>query len=64
MGYVYIMYGEPSSIERHPFEMDTKPYEIWTYYELNKQFIFVDDTGFGDYRLRNPMWDVGGYQYH
>jgi GWxTD domain-containing protein len=57
MGMVYIMYGNPSNIERHPFESDTRPYEIWEYYDAKKRFIFVDDTGFGDYRLVNPIWD-------
>ena len=58
MGMVYIMFGPPNSVDRHPYDMDSKPYEIWSYYDLNHQFIFVDETGFGDYRLINPMWDV------
>ncbi len=58
MGMVYIIFGAPSNVERHPFEIDSKPYEVWTYYELNRQFVFVDATGFGDYRLQSPIWDV------
>jgi GWxTD domain-containing protein len=58
MGMVHIIFGAPSNIERHPFEIDSKPYEVWTYYELNRQFVFVDATGFGDYRLQTPIWDV------
>ncbi len=58
MGMVYIIFGPPSNVERHPFEIDSKPYEVWTYYELNRQFVFVDATGFGDYRLQTPIWDV------
>ncbi len=58
MGMVYIIFGAPSNVERHPFEIDSKPYEVWTYYELNRQFVFVDATGFGDYRLQTPIWDV------
>ncbi|HLF13985.1 MAG TPA: GWxTD domain-containing protein [Bacteroidota bacterium] len=58
MGMVYIIFGTPSNVERHPFEIDSKPYEVWTYYELNRQFVFVDATGFGDYRLQTPIWDV------
>lgn len=57
MGMVYIIYGNPSNIERHPFESNTKPYEIWEYYDINRRFIFVDDSGFGDYRLTTPIWD-------
>ncbi len=58
MGMVYIIFGEPSNIERHPYDMDTKPYEVWDYYGENKQFVFVDNTGFGDYRLITPIWDT------
>jgi GWxTD domain-containing protein len=58
MGMVYIIFGPPSNIERHPFDIDAKPYEVWTYYELNREFIFIDATGFGDYRLQTPIWDV------
>jgi GWxTD domain-containing protein len=58
MGMVYIIFGPPSNIERHPFDIDAKPYEVWTYYEQNREFIFVDATGFGDYSLQNPIWDV------
>ncbi len=57
MGMVYIIYGNPSNIERHPFDDYSRPYEVWEYYEINKQFIFVDYTGFGDYRLITPIWD-------
>jgi hypothetical protein len=62
MGMVYIIFGEPSNIERHPYEMDTKPYEIWAYYNINKQFVFVDNSGFGDYRLITPIWDTFVFQ--
>lgn len=60
MGMVFIIYGEPSNIERHPFSENTKPYEIWDYYNVNKQFVFVDETGFGDYKLTTPIWDIDG----
>jgi len=57
MGMVFIIYGNPSVIDRHPFDSDSRPYEVWTYYEINRQYIFVDYTGFGDYRLTTPIWD-------
>lgn len=57
MGMVYIIFGEPNNIERYPFTENTKPYEIWDFYSLNKQFVFVDESGFGDYKLTNPIWD-------
>jgi GWxTD domain-containing protein len=58
MGMVFIMFGPPNNVERHPFEVDTKPYEIWSYYDINYSFVFVDLTGFGDYRLETPIWDA------
>ncbi|MBN1632926.1 MAG: GWxTD domain-containing protein [Ignavibacteria bacterium] len=57
MGMVFVIFGNPSSIERHPFDENSKPYEVWEYFDINKQFIFVDYTGFGDYRLITPIWD-------
>jgi GWxTD domain-containing protein len=60
MGMVFIRFGTPENIERHPLEIDSKPYEIWYYYQLSRQFIFVDETGFGDYRLMYPTTDLWG----
>ena len=56
MGMVYIILGPPSNVERHPFEYDSKPYEIWEYYTVNKSFLFVDESGFGEYRLVNRAY--------
>lgn len=50
-GRIFIKFGEPDDIERHPFEMNTTPFEVWRYYNLRKVFVFVDRTGFGDYFL-------------
>ncbi len=58
MGIVYILLGPPSNVERYPFQIDEKPEEIWQYYELNFQFVFRDENGFGDYRLLTPLWEV------
>lgn len=63
MGMVYIILGPPNNVERHPFEYDSKPYEIWEYFDINKQFVFVDYTGFGDYRLVSPYYgDIYRYR--
>jgi len=59
-GMVLIQFGPPQNIERHPFDSDNKPFEIWYYYSQNREFIFVDETGFGDYRLRYPTTDLWG----
>lgn len=64
MGMVYITLGAPDQVDRHPFDYDSKPYEVWDYYELNKRFVFVDETGFGDYRLINRNYgDWNRYRY-
>jgi GWxTD domain-containing protein len=57
-GRIYIKFGKPDEVERHPFEMDSKPYVIWRYYGLRKEFLFVDYTGFGDYRLDSRYFNV------
>lgn len=58
MGKIYILFGPPNSVDRHPFNVDTKPYEIWYYFTKNRKFVFEDYTGFGDYRLLNPDYDA------
>ncbi|HQT92290.1 MAG TPA: GWxTD domain-containing protein [Candidatus Kryptobacter bacterium] len=54
-GRVYIIYGNPDQIDRHPNEGNSKPYEIWYYNSIQGgvSFDFVDRTGFGDYTLVN-----------
>lgn len=64
MGMVYIIYGNPSNIDKHPFDSDSKPYEIWEYYDLKKRFVFVDNSGFGDYRLTTPIWNEEGHRIY
>jgi GWxTD domain-containing protein len=56
MGMVFITLGPPDQVTRRPYEMDSKPYEVWDYYVVNKRFVFVDQTNFGDYRLQNPAY--------
>jgi GWxTD domain-containing protein len=63
MGMVYIIFGAPGDIERNPYNRSTslfggrtvKAYEIWNYYDINRQFVFVDETGYGEYRLFYPL---------
>ena len=54
MGSIYITLGPPDAVQRHPFEQNSKPYEIWEYFLLDRSFVFVDQTGFGEYYLVNP----------
>ena len=62
-GMVYIIYGPPFNIERtDQYPSDTRQYERWTYQD-NRRFIFVDNSGFGDYRLYSPMSVSDKYRY-
>jgi GWxTD domain-containing protein len=49
-GRIYIQHGEPDSIERDAMPRDGYPIEIWLYDRLGLRFVFLDRTGFGDYR--------------
>ena len=44
-------YGPPDLIESRPFERESNAYEIWSYYNISKQFTFVDYHGFGEFIL-------------
>jgi len=52
-GRVYILYGEPDEVERHPSDQTSKPYESWRFYAIENgvEFVFVDRSGFSDYIL-------------
>ncbi len=56
MGRVYVVYGAPAQIEKHEFESDKKPYQIWYYLQLKNQktqvvFIFAEINENGGMRL-------------
>ena len=68
-GRVFILYGEPDEIQRFANSIDSKPYEIWNYHQLEGgvEFVFIDITGFNEYILvhstkRNEMQDVSWEQ--
>lgn len=54
-GMVYVMFGQPDYSESKLSSADTKPYEIWYYYDIHKKYYFMDYTGYGDYRLMNSL---------
>ncbi len=57
-GRIFIKFGAPDDIERHPFESDSYPFVVWQYYNLRKRFVFIDRTGFGDYVLHPSYYYV------
>lgn len=68
-GRILIIYGKPDDIERYPFQITTKSYEIWKYdsVEGGAQCVFVErDQATGVYdlvhstlrnELKNPNWE-------
>jgi GWxTD domain-containing protein len=70
MGRVFIMYGPPAQIEKHEFDANMPPYQIWYYLQLEGQstqtiFVFADKEGLNLQRLvhsnargefYNPNW--------
>jgi len=62
-GQVFIVFGPPQNIERSNRSMsDNRTFEQWTY-RNNRQFIFVDISGFGDFRLHSPRMVTERFQF-
>ena len=61
-GMVYVIYGEPYSIDKLNSYGDNRNSERWIY-NNNRDFIFVDNTGFGDFRLVRPITVTEKYKY-
>jgi len=66
-GRIYIVYGPPDDIVEHTYRPDRKPWDKWTYYNVQGGvvFLFEDQNGYGDYLLvhstargekRDPKW--------
>ena len=69
-GRVYIVYGPPDDYERHPNESEYRPYEVWTYNQIQGgvEFDFVLRSAGGDYELvnsthRNELHDDNWQRY-
>jgi GWxTD domain-containing protein len=67
MGWAYVKLGPPDSIDRNPYNLQlsgpgrsVKAYEVWGYYRHNRSLIFVDENGYGEFRLDNPedLYDI------
>lgn len=51
-GRIYIRYGMPEETKRE-YSASKSVVEIWTYKDLQKEFVFTDKTGLGNYTLSN-----------
>lgn len=55
-GMIYILFGPPDQIERsNSIGTSSSIYQVWYYSRLNKQFVFKDQNGFGDFKLDRPF---------
>lgn len=64
MGMVYVIFGSPASIEkRQDYYNPSRVYERWIY-PNNREFIFVDNNGFGDFKLLSPTTVTEKYDYN
>lgn len=64
MGMVYVIFGPPNQVDkRQDYYNPSRYYERWTY-SFNREFIFVDQNGFGDYRLTNGTSIIEKYEYN
>ncbi len=61
-GMVFIIFGKPYNIDRQTPYGDNRVFERWTY-SNNRQFIFIDYNGFGDYKLYQPPSINEKYRY-
>lgn len=55
MGMIYILFGKPDDVSRSMNSQQSYNYQTWYYYQISEEFLFIDDYGFGDYRLRTPF---------
>jgi GWxTD domain-containing protein len=51
MGRIYIQHGEPDDIDSQPIGQSLNAWETWYYYNEHTKYVFVDNEGFGEFRL-------------
>lgn len=54
-GLVFIILGPPNEVIQNNYPSNSRPYHIWQYYAINRQFEFFDRNGFGDFEFINPI---------
>jgi GWxTD domain-containing protein len=63
MGRVYIIFGPPDYIDESNSYNGRTIYVKWTYLN-NREFIFADETGLGDFRLTSSFGITEKYRYN
>jgi GWxTD domain-containing protein len=62
MGMVYIVFGQPDYIDKSDTYSTRTVYVKWTYLN-NREFLFSDETGMGDFRLIRPYTITEKYKF-
>ncbi len=62
-GNVFIVFGQPNNIENSYNSNNGVRYERWVY-QGNREYIFSDNSGFGDFRLIRPFAVTEKYIYN
>ena len=61
-GHVYIVFGAPLNIDRTNNSLaDNRTFERWSY--RDRTIVFIDVSGFGDFRLYSPSVISNKYEY-
>ena len=62
-GHIFVVFGAPINVDRTNNSMaDNRTFERWTY-PNNRVIIFLDVSGFGDFRLYSPSIITDKYQF-
>ena len=55
-GMIYILFGAPDQVQRsNSTNPNSTVYHVWYYNRINKEFVFRDQSGFGDFKLDRPF---------
>tara|TARA_B100000902_G_C27314951_1_gene920697 strand:+ start:2685 stop:3905 length:1221 start_codon:yes stop_codon:yes gene_type:complete len=55
MGMIYILFGKPDDIVKSMNPQQSYNFETWYYFQINEEFVFIDEYGFGNFRLRTQF---------
>jgi len=50
-GMIFIIFGPPDEAYDKPFAMGGDQYQVWVYYYINREILFIDEHNTGNYRL-------------
>jgi len=65
-GRILLIYGSPDDVQQYPLVSRGNAYIVWLYFELQGgvEFVFVDESGYGEYRLKHSNARNEIYNYN